>query len=455
MPGPLCGRELRRDETGHWHGYLTVADIGWLPAPHFPGAEELRLRLLPAGASLIEGLVYSAAPENNGWRIRRFGRAESGPIRFAPYQPFVLAAFADGRPKGEAVVDPGLPSPADMPGFWRAVDPGEGAEAVRLIPLPGTGRTRAPCLWFLAPDNMEPTSDAGVMLDEIETAPSGFLWRVSGKGTLSLGERQYRVETGAEEDAPEARLTVFGDVLRGWRLDGNAPVYRGAVTICGQIGVSGWRSIPERDLQFTSGRSLGGEIVEWAQNGETIARLRLFRLPSSVSLDLQEDALGSITLKAEGLANGWRVVLEAGEVDIRDDVEDGAVQLKLEVPGKAPGMVWLGLSEPATGAALKLQTAWPARNGTVLNPEGDRLEVNLPISVDELNGWRAIAPESSNCALQLQLSGQKAISFPVGGEISLAAYRPFIHAMLAQGGPDAQINLGDYKETLTPNGESA
>lgn len=441
MPGPLCGRELRRDETGRWHGYLAVADIGWLPAPHFPGVEELRLRLLPAGASPIVGLSYSAAPEDNGWRLRRFGRAGSGPIRFSPYQPFALAAFADGRAKGEAIVDHGLPFPTDVPGFWRAVDPSEGVEAVRLIPLSGAGRTRAPCLWVLAPDNIEPTADEGVILDEIETAPGGFLWRVSGKGKLSLGERQYRIETGAAEDAPEARLAVFGHVLRGWRLDGNSPVYCGEVTICGQIGASGWRTLAERDLQYTSGRSLGGEIVEWAPNGETLARLLLFRLPASAYLDLREDAPGNVTLKAKGLANGWRVVLKAGEVNIRGDVENGAVQLKLEVPGKTPGLVWLGLSEPATGAALRLQTAWPARNGTVLDPKGERLEDNLPISVEELNGWRAIAPESSNCILQLELKGQKAVSFPVGGEISLAAYRPLIHAMLAQGGPDSQINL--------------
>jgi len=59
--GPLCGRELRRGGTGVWHGYLILYDNAWLPARHFPDAEDLRLRLLAAGAESVAGVSYSAA----------------------------------------------------------------------------------------------------------------------------------------------------------------------------------------------------------------------------------------------------------------------------------------------------------------------------------------------------------------------------------------------------------
>ena len=109
LRGFSCKRELRRDETGTWHGYLSLGNDGWLPEALFPGAEKLRLRLLPTATRSIEGLAYSAAPEDKGWRLRRFGSTGETPFPFHPSEPFALAAFADGQIKGETVIDPGLP----------------------------------------------------------------------------------------------------------------------------------------------------------------------------------------------------------------------------------------------------------------------------------------------------------------------------------------------------------
>ena len=115
IPGLLSKRELRRDEKGNWHGYMAFRDEGWLSAQAFPDAKGLRIRLLTAETGAVRGPSYSAIPDNEGWRLRRFGATGKVPIPFSPYESFVLAAFADNRARGEAVIDAGLPAPAEAP----------------------------------------------------------------------------------------------------------------------------------------------------------------------------------------------------------------------------------------------------------------------------------------------------------------------------------------------------
>ena len=235
--GPLCGRELRRGEDGYWYGYLILHDSGWLPGRHFPNAKGLRLRLLPTESGIREGVAYSAAPDERGWSLRRLGKGGKTAMPLLPDAPFALAAFADGHPKGEAVIDAGIPNPHETPSFWRAAECGTGAEVERLTPLTGVARTRGSHLWMLASDSEEPRAGEGLTLDNHETAPGGVLWRMSGSGVLGAGDGRYRIETGAEEDAPEASLIAFGETLQGWRLGGSTPVYSGDVDFHGQRGV--------------------------------------------------------------------------------------------------------------------------------------------------------------------------------------------------------------------------
>ncbi len=439
--GPLCGRELRRGETGRWHDYLIFRDDGWLPVRHFPDAKDLRLRLLPAGAGFAEGVNYSGAPDGDGWHLRRLGQVARVAVPYPVESPFALSAYADGRLKGEAVIDAGIPDPRETPSFWRAAGVSDGVETDRLVPLTGAGRTREPCLWLLASDDVEPETDAGLALDEIESAPHGFVWRVSGKGVLLVGNRRYRIETKAENDAPEARLFAFGKTLSGWRVDGHIPAYCGDMAIHGQIGAGISRQIPEPELRRIEGRALGAEVVEWVQENETLAQTRLIRFPASMHLDLREEAAGRLAFTAQGLKSSWRLKLSAGEHEAIGEQGDGTARLTLETPGERPGLVRLRLSEPATGRALELQAAWPARSGMLLDPKGIRLDQNRPVSVEALQGWRALAPEGMPSDLELHLKGYRRISLPLAGEVSLASNVPLIQAMLAQGGPDTQVDL--------------
>ena len=439
--GPLCGRELRRGASGSWQGYLCLHDNGWLHERYFPDAMGLRLRLLSAGSGVTEGFAYNATPEEQGWQLRRLGKAGRTSVRVNPNVPFAFSAFADGQPKGEAVIDPGLPHPIEAPSVWCPAELSDGESADRLTPLMGPAQTRGPCLWILTPENEEPEAGDGLSLDEVETAPDGYLWRLSGKGALQVGEKRYRIQTGAEEDAPEARLLAFGETLRGWRLGGNIPVYWGDIEIHGQVESGHFAQIPESELRRSQGRGLCNEVIEWMRKDEILAHLRLVHVPKSVSLTLHEVSAGRIALSADGLASGWRLRLSAGDSEAVGEPQDGAADLTLDTPGTAPGLVRLRLSEPETGRVLELQAAWPAQSGMIVGPDGVRLERNQPISVKALQGWRAVTPDGMSGDLQLQLTRSRAVSLPIAGEVPIASHLPSIQAMLAQGGPDSQVNL--------------
>ena len=439
--GHLCSRELRLSDGGEWQGYLELNDDAWLPSTLFPNAEGLRLRLVPAGANSLNGVAYSGAPQEGGWQLRRFGSLGSVSFPFSPQEPLTLAAFADGRPKGEAVVDPGLPVPDESPTLWRAANPDDGASASRLVPVAGEKRTRAACLWVWAPEGIDPEIEGNLDLQDLENAPEGYLWRISGKGILGVGNKRFRVQTGSETEGVAVRLFAAGEMLPGWRLDGKTPVFRGNIAFYGQMGASRVIRIPKDQLRLGPSKRLFGEVIEWVRRDEAVASCGLVRIPDDARLDLHEIGSGCASLEADGLGEARRIAVRAGNEVVRGAVIDGSVRLKLKANHSPPGTLEATLSDPATGAMLCLQAPWPVREGVILDPDDRRLDRNSPLSVDSLHGWRAIVPGSREGELQLRLQGHRAIALPVANESSLAAHRPLVQAMLAQGGPDAQVNL--------------
>ena len=444
--GGLATRELRRDLSSNWRGVVRVHDRGWLPAALLPDVDRtLRLRLLPIGLEAATAtLVYSASPDEGGWRLQRFGRSSEEFIPLPPDTPLAFGAFADGRPMGEAVLDHGLPAAEEVPSLWRAAVPTEGDGANRLVPQPGSGTARAACLWILIPDDLSPIAGEGVALEGPELAPGGRLWRVKGDGLLVTGTRTFRVKTGADEEAPEARLLAIGPVLAGWRMarDGGL-VQRGMPSVLGEKGATGLRHLSVRELRFLpgSGSILFGRIVEWVENGDPLVRLRLVCLPSEVRFVLREEGLGRVALTADGLPSGLRLVLGAGATTARGEVTHGSARIVLDIGGVPPGRVGLRVLNPATGASLDLVAAWPARVGAILDPEDARITRDQPLAADALRGWRVFVPESQKGYLHLELVGQASVALEVAGEVPLTAHLSLIRAMLAQGGPDAQVNL--------------
>lgn len=438
--GSLCCRELARDRRGQWHFRLALREEGWLPDGLLPHAAKLRLRLLPTASDTLTRVVYGAEPGRGGWNVRRLsGREES--IAFPLDRPFALTAFADGRKRGEAVIDAGIPRPAEVPSLWRAATPADGAStADRLIPL-ATGRTRAPCLWLLAADEADIEADETLTLTPSGPAADGRLWRINGKGTVRVDSRRYRLTTSAETDAPEARIFAFGETMGRWLLGGAIPVHQGEPSYWGQVGAAPLSRIDREALQRSSGRLLGSEVIEWLHGDDLLARRVVVHLPDCLKIDLREAGPGRATLRILGLPSTWRAHLSsAGEAVEGEQQADGSVQVTLWTPGRTPGLVVLRLSEPASGRSLELETPWPSVTGMLLDPEGNRLERNHALSVGELQGWRAIVPEAQG-DLQFELVKYRPVSLPVRGEVSFASYQPLIEALLAQAGADAQVNL--------------
>lgn len=449
----LCHRELMLGGQDEWQGYLELHDDAWLPSALFPSAEGLRIRLMPTGTHSMHGVTYSGTPVENGWQIHRFASTGSERFPFPAQAPFALAAFADGRPVGEAIVDPGISGPDESPTFWRAADPKDGALSSRIVPVTGEKRTRGACLWVWAPEEVDPEAEGNIVIEDLDDAPGGYLWRISGKGTLIVGNRRFRVHTRSETEGIEYSLFAVGRTLPGWRLDGKTPVFQGDVSFYGKRGAAGVSRISKDQLHLTASRRLFGRVAEWVRREEALASYTFVCLPNPARLELQETGPGCLLLKADGFDSAKRIVLAAGSVIARDNLTSGGASLRLETTGAPPGTVEVTLSNPSTGGAITLRAAWPARRGVIVGPDDKRLEQNSPLSVDSLYGWRAITPNGREGDLQLRLQGHRAIAIPVVNECSLAAHRPLVQAMLAQGGPDAQVNLslvvgGDQSKRL-------
>jgi hypothetical protein len=444
---PLALRELRRNPAGAWNWFLRLNDEGFLPELLLPMAANLRLRLLPVGsaASAIEAPVYSATPDNGGWQLRRVGRKGMALLPLEPHIPFVVGAYADGRPKGEIIVAPEIPVPAEAPSLWRAADPSEAGEPTRLVCQPGSGRTRAPFLWLLGSETAQVVAGEGVSVEGPEAILGGRLWRVCGHGPLSLGsEHRFRIETAALEEAPEAHLVPVGEVLPGWRTErDHGLIYRGRPRIFGEIGASGLRLLPDRVLRFAplAGHALGGHIVEWVEQGELLARLRITYLPQAALISVNEEAAGSAMLTVTGLPRGLRLTLSAVASEVRSEVAGDVSEMILSVKGVPPGQLTLRLRDIDAGTALNLVAPWPAKSGLILDPEGNRLDRHQPIAAEALRGWRAVVPEGVRADLALRLVGHSAVALSIAGEVPLYPYVPLIRAMLSQGGPDAQVNI--------------
>ena len=442
MSRPVVSREMRRESNvGKWLGYLIFRDVAWLPSQMFPShAQGLRLWLLPTGVSSVH-VRYYAMPERGGWKLRRFSGTKDS-FQFSPYEEFAFTASADNRFIGEVIVDSGLSSPEEAPSFWKATDISDGMDASRLVPLHGEPRTRTQQIWLLAARNIDPVGDMGLSIGEPEDTQDGRLWCIKGCGDLYVGDERYSIRTGAEEENREASMFPIGNILLGWRRGGTVPVYQGACKIIGVDDTGLSRVLPERQLRRVAGRLLCSEITEWIEEGETLSRAQHICLPAGLDFDLQECGAGKVSFNAKGLESGWVVTLRAAGKQVSTIAENGRVFLELEIQGVAPGLVDLRLYDQSTGKVLELQSVWPAESAMLLNPQGQRLTQNEPISIDALDGWRAVVPyRVPSGHLQLKLTGQSPISLLVKREVSLAANSPLIRAMLAQGGPDAQVNV--------------
>lgn len=450
--GPIVRRELRLASGGRWVGWLRAEERAELAGNHFPAARGLRLRLLPVGS---EGgsLVYTAMPSDTGWDLRRMGGSGALHLPLDPQTPFALAAFSDGVLQGEIQLAPALSRDDGDYSLWHGAEDADPASPDCLVPLSGAARTRQSRLWLLAAaETPVAIVDATIRLSGPEACTGGSLWMVEGDGRLEVDGEVLRVSTAAESDAPQATLTIGGAVLEGWRS-----AHDGSLVVSGEPRVLGRReggrlrslSPAEFAIRSADGTRLGQHICTWSSNGETLARVRFVALPEGARILLRELGQGAVEATIEGLPPDLHVRLLGGCSEASGHFDGRPLSLALEVLGAPPGLVRLRLWNARTGADLVLVAAWPARAGLILDPDGRRLTQDRPLAQDELRGWRAVSPRPG--FLQFNLAGvNQRIALEIAGEVSLAAQAPLIRSLLAQGGPDAQVNV----KLIVDGGES-
>lgn len=438
----VATRELRRDGSGRWHGYIRLADEAMLPEGLLPEASGLRLRLVPARTRLASALAFVATPEDAGWRLRRVGQRGASAVPLAPDDPMILSAHADGRHVGDVAVLAALPSPEEAPTLWRAPASDPEASQGRLLPLDVSGRTTDAYAWLLTDAAHTVQADGDVEVGAPDPGPSsGLIRRVSGTGSLTVGPHRLRVETQAETERPAASLTATGKLLPRWRLPDGAMVILGEPKVFGDPGNGARQLLRTSELKRSPGRRLGGKVFEWREKDQPLARIRLVQLPAETSVAIDETAAGIARLRIAGLPAGWHIRAKAAGTVAHGVTSAEPTQLSIEAAHARPGVVDLQFHDPATGRSLDLSAPWPARHGMLLDADGNRIEENTPVAVEDLAGWRGITPAGQYGDLQLRLLNAFPISVRVEGEVSLAAYRPLIRSMLALGGPDAQVNL--------------
>jgi len=442
--GPLTRRELRRRADGiGWTAYAVVSNGGHLPTQFLPGVETtLRLRFLVLGNSEGPPAAFLGVPDGGGWRLARAGAATETALRLDPDQPLVLAAHADGRPVGESVADAGLPPPAVVPSFWRALDPEEPSPS-RLEPLSGRARTRASRLWLLADPDACPIAADGLRLGDPEPGPGGQLWPVTGSGAIVVNGQTLPVVTGADSEGQGHQFHLLGRHLLGWRCEDGQIPFRGQPTAWGSEGDAPLRHLKAGIAMQAIPRRLGGWLATWRRQDVVLARNLFVALPLGARVDLAEVAPGMVRLRAEGLEDGWHLQLQTADVTAASPVgTSGDAELTLQVAGEAPASLQLRISDPSSGAALVLVAPWPARRGMIVAPEGGRLMREQAVAVGGLGGWRGVAPPGQAGTLLLRCGGTgPEVGVPIVGEVRLAAAEPLARLMLALDGFDAETRM--------------
>ena len=230
-------------------------------------------------------IIFNAAPDGRRWTLRRLGGSGTVGVPLELDAPFSLSGFADGRPFGEVDSSPAFPSPDEAPSLWREARSAENeANAAELVPMAGSGKTRAPRAWLLTAANRSLTAGQGVSVSEPQPTAGGLLWPVSGTGEVRLGERRWQIATGADEDPPDARLFPYGDILPDWRLAGSdAPVFRAAPTLFGERRAGVQWLLRDADIKSRPARVLMGQIAEWVEKDMVLARLQYVALPQEQS----------------------------------------------------------------------------------------------------------------------------------------------------------------------------
>lgn len=432
----LARRQLRKHAGGSWIGVAEISEGALLPHANLAGVDRsLRLRLInDAGAGFL------GVPVEGGWELVRNAGRGALLMPVAPSEPVSLNANADGRFLTKVLIDAGQASPDDAPSLWRALDPDVAMPEV-LVPLSGRGQTKADRVFVLAPHGAIPESADDMRFGEDATGPGGAVWSVSGCGVARFGGHELFIATGANEDAPAARLAVLGRQIPGFMINGGIAAFLGAPIILGIEGDAPMRPIGKNMRTRSVPGLLGGHVAEWCDGGVVLTRCRYVVLPETMKLDLREIVDGQAMLQASGLPQGIHLHLGVGEERQAAVIgDDGCATLLFHVAGQ-PATFDIRLSSPANGESISMTGVWPSRVARVLDRRGALVSNNRPLSRQQLVGWRGVLPEAGG-AVQLRMArGGAPVAFAAAGVVPLVQFGNVVDLALSLQGADGRVNL--------------
>lgn len=432
----LVRRQLRKQPSGPWLGVAEIPERAFLPHANLSGVDHhLRLRL-----TNDTGAGFLGIPAEGGWELVRNAGRGALLMPAAPDEPVFLNAHADGRFLARIVIDAGQPAPDEAPSLWRAVDADAEFPEI-LVPLSGRGLTRAGQVFVLASGDLPPQSDSDLDVSMGAKAPGGMLWSVSGRGVVRFGAHELRITTGADTDAPDARLAVVGRPLAGFLVDGGVAAFLGSPMLLGVEGDGPMRPLGTHVRTKAVAGLLGGSVAEWQDAGVILARCRYIVLPETMKISLHEISDGEVRLQASGLPQGLHLHLGVGERRAAAVIDaDGRAVLVLTVEGQ-PASLDIRLSDPRSGETLAMTGLWPSRVARLIDTQGARVSGNRPISRQRLAGWRGVLPANGG-AVQLRMAfGGTPVAFSAAGAVPLIQFSNVIDQALALQGADGRVNL--------------
>ncbi len=423
--GALAERLLVPTGGGQgWMGALRLNRGGLLPFGLLGHVDRSQILRFVAA----DGRSFRASPDLGGWRLEA---PRDLILPLEPWRPAVLSGYADGVLLGDVVVDPGLPEPQDGPLLWRAEDAGSDMPQA-LVPAVG-GRSRATQLWVLA--DKTPVLQEGLTLGAAIPGPGGLVWPVSGRGRLTVGVQALDIVTGADEDAPSARLMILADSFREGQVENGLPAFVGNPRFLGGRG-----DLPLRDVtgqvRVTRGRGLGTCRCDWLEEGQVISSTRAVLLPAALRLTLREQTSG-LDVEVAGLPDGWRLAVHLG--GRRHLLPTGERHLSAGPSPVDQGEVPVELFD-AEGKVLVLRRSWPAREPMLIDPAGRRLLAPRQVSLSSLLGWRGVLPQKGAVELRMP-NASHPVAFVDTGTLRLAAWRPLLAQVQALSGADGQVDL--------------
>jgi hypothetical protein len=431
----LVRRQLRKQAGGPWMGVAEIPERAFFPHANLAGVDRsLRLRF-----TNDTGAGFLGVPAEGGWELIRNAGRGALLMPVAPNEPVFLNAHADGRFLARIVIDAGQPAPDDAPSLWRALDPDTDMPEV-LVPLSGRGQTRAGRVFVLAADGLAPECDDDLCVSMDAGGPGGTLWSVTGRGAVRFGSHEMRIVTGADADAPEARIAVLGRPLPGFVMDGGVAAFLGAPMLVGVEGEGPMRPLGSQVRTRVVSGLWGGCVAEWRNSGMVLAMCRYVVLPEKMQIELHEVADGQARLQASGLPEGLHLHLRAGECQQAAVIGvDGSADLSLFVEGR-PGTFDIRLSDPRNGETLAMTGLWPSRVARLIDARGARVSGNRQLSRRGMAGWRGVLPTNGTVQLRMALGGTP-VAFSAAGSVSLIQFGNVIDQALALQGADGRVNL--------------